>query len=491
MTTRADIAAVGAERLSTAGHALVITLLFGAIGYIIGSMQFFGLALIVLVPLLVLFLHRLFTLPQTGFHALLVYAFFGVGSGKYASAALGGSTVGLGIDFLLLFILLVALFTRMVDAAERRFLRSPVIYWTIAWFAVNIFQLFNPLTPGLEAWFYAGRGVSFYMLFCVPLAMLLFNTEEDLDSFLQWWFILSVIGTIWGMKQKFLGLDGAERNWLMKPGNLKTHLLFGQLRIFSFYTDAGQFGAAQGHAAISALILAFGPYRRRKRLFYGAAGLLCLYGMIISGTRGAVAVPAVGAIAYLFLSRNWKVLIIGLVLLAGAYGFLKFTSIGQDNYDIRRLRTSLDPNNASLQVRLVNQARLAEYLNVHPFGGGVGAGGFWGNRFKPGSFLAELALDSWYVRIASDYGWVGLAFYLVMIISFLWSGFFVVFRMSVDGFRQKLAAIYAGMAGIAVASYGNQVWGQMPTGIVIYITLAFLSVIPMKYPHLYPKRMPV
>ena len=359
--------------------------------------------------------------------------------------------------------------------------------FTIIWFGINVMQMFNPLSPGFEAWFYAGRGVSFYMLFCIPLAIVLFNKQKNLETFLLLWIILSVIGTIWGMKQKFIGLDRAETEWLMRPANLKTHLLFGQLRIFSFYTDAGQFGAAQGHAGVTALILALGPSTKRKKIFYGLAGMLCLYGMIISGTRGAIAVPAVGFLIYLVLSKNWKILSIGILILAGAYGFLKYTYIGQDNYDIRRLRTSLDPNNASLHVRLVNQARLAEYLNSHPFGGGVGAGGFWGNRFKPGSFLADLALDSWYVRIASDYGWFGLAYYLIMILYFIFSGFFVVFRMNDEGFRQQLAAIYAGMVGVAVASYGNQVWGQMPTGIIIYIILAFLSVVPMKYKHLYSK----
>ena len=95
------------------------------------------------------------------------------------------------------------------------------------------------------------------------------------------------------------------------------------------------------------------------------------------------------------------------------------------------------------------------------------------------------------MRIASDYGWFGLAFYLVMIIYFIFSGFFTVFRMTDEGFRQQLAAVYSGMVGIAVASYGNQVWGQMPTGIIIYVTLAFLSVVPMKYAHLYPIKIPV
>jgi hypothetical protein len=42
--------------------------------------------------------------------------------------------------------------------------------------------------------------------------------------------------------------------------------------------------------------------------------------------------------------------------------------------------------------------------------------------------------------------------------------------------RHVLVALYCGMLGILVASYGNQVLGQMPTGMVIYFTLAFVFV---------------
>jgi hypothetical protein len=487
MLNTTAISAVGADKISSREMRAVVVGFFLVVGLLIAKFQLIGIGVIAVLPFTFYYLIKLFTSHQVGFLSLLVYAFLGVGSGKYASAA-GGAAVGLGIDFILLFILLVVLFSGMTKKEDLRYLKSPIMMFTLAWFIINLMQMFNPLSPGFEAWFYAGRGVAFYMLFCIPLAIVLFNKQKNLESFLDIWFILSVIGTIWGLKQKFIGLDGAEREWLMKPGNLKTHLLFGQLRIFSFFTDAGQFGAAQGHAGVAALVAALGPVTKRKKILYTFTGLICLYGMLISGTRGAIAVPAIGFLAYLILSRNWKILGIGILIFGATFGFLKYTYIGQDNYDIRRLRTSLDPNNASLHVRLVNQARLAEYLNSHPFGGGVGAGGFWGNRFKPGSFLADLALDSWYVRIASDYGWVGLVFYLIMILYFIISGFFAVFRMSDEGFRQQLAAIYAGMVGIAVASYGNQVWGQMPTGIIIYVTLGFLSVVPMKYSHLYPKK---
>jgi hypothetical protein len=40
--------------------------------------------------------------------------------------------------------------------------------------------------------------------------------------------------------------------------------------------------------------------------------------------------------------------------------------------------------------------------------------------------------------------------------------------------KNILTALYAGIAGIAVASYGNQVWGQMPTGIILYISMAVI-----------------
>ncbi|MBK6642897.1 MAG: hypothetical protein IPG39_17560 [Bacteroidetes bacterium] len=63
-----------------------------------------------------------------------------------------------------------------------------------------------------------------------------------------------------------------------------------------------------------------------------------------------------------------------------------------------------------MQVRLANQKKLAAYLDYHWLGGGVGSGGYWGQRFSPNSFLANLALDSWYVRIAAEYGYIGLIF---------------------------------------------------------------------------------
>ncbi|GAB1448672.1 hypothetical protein MASR2M44_16880 [Bacteroidota bacterium] len=48
------------------------------------------------------------------------------------------------------------------------------------------------------------------------------------------------------------------------------------------------------------------------------------------------------------------------------------------------------------------------------------------------------------------------------------------FRIREPGLRQKIIALTAGFFGIAVASYGNQVLGQQPTGYIIYFSWAYM-----------------
>ena len=61
----------------------------------------------------------------------------------------------------------------------------------------------------------------------------------------------------------------------------------------------------------------------QKKLFYKLlfifVGLFGIYGMVISGTRGALAVPIVGFMAYFVLSKNIKVLSVGFAFLIVRY----------------------------------------------------------------------------------------------------------------------------------------------------------------------------
>ena len=67
-----------------------------------------------------------------------------------------------------------------------------------------------------------------------------------------------------------------ERAWLAE-GNSSTHVIWGQLRIFSFLSDAGQFGANQAYSAVMATIIALLERNWRKKLFFvivAALGIL-------------------------------------------------------------------------------------------------------------------------------------------------------------------------------------------------------------------------
>ncbi len=432
-----------------------------------------GLALVALAPVF-FFSRAVFLDPRWGLVATLVAAFVGVGVTRYVPAP-----TGLLVDAFLALTLL-AVVVRPADWDGGR-LRNGAVVAVAVWMGYTVFELANPEARSFAAWFYAMRGVALYPFLAVPLFLLLLRDRRDLDRMLWVWLAFSVVGALWGAKQKLIGLDAAEQAWLNVPGNLSTHLLFGKLRVFSFYSDSGQFGAAMGHAGLVAIILALGPEGRGRKALLWIAGLLGIYGLLISGTRGAMAVPMVGFFVYFLLSGNWRLLVVGMAALALVYGALKFTSVGSGIYEIQRMRTAVveGSDNASLQVRLENQKRLKAYLRSRPFGGGVGSGGYWGQRFSPGTFLAELALDSWYVKIWAEQGPVGLWLYLAGLAALLAGALRRLLRVRDAALRQRLAALFAGLCGIVVASYGNQVLGQMPTGIVVALSLAALYLAPV------------
>jgi hypothetical protein len=277
------------------------------------------------------------------------------------------------------------------------------------------------------------------------------------------------------MKQLFIGLDGAEKEWLSVPGNLSTHMLFGKLRVFSFYSDAGQFGASQAHTALVAGILAINEKSKARKYFYIITAILTFYGMLISGTRGAFAILVVGFAVYLLLIRNFKIILIGAIIGGGFFSILKFTFIGQGVYEIQRLRTSLNPNDPSLQVRLENQRKLRVYLNSHPLGGGIGSAGYWGLRFTPYTFLANLPLDSWYVRIAAEFGYTVFLIYVAMLLLIMFQGYKMIRDSRSEKRKNELMALFCGLSGILVASYTNQVFGQLPTAILVYLSIVFIT----------------
>ena len=178
-----------------------------------------GLGLL-LIPFLLIFFYLLFTYPKFGLFSTVFMGFAANGLTRYIDAPLG-----LAIDGLLVLTYL-AIFLKKEKYNWSK-AQSGLTYAAIIWMLYSFFEIFNPEARSFEAWFYAMRGVSLYMLLAIPLTFVLFDNQKDLYSFLNIWLGLSLVGSIIGLKQAWLGVDSFEQAWL-DAGAGKQHILFGK-----------------------------------------------------------------------------------------------------------------------------------------------------------------------------------------------------------------------------------------------------------------------
>jgi hypothetical protein len=460
----------GADRLGQPSLLSLIVALVGGLAFLLARLELVGLGIGLFMPALIVFFYLLVRTPALGLYTAVVLGFLLIGIGRYVP----GVQVGLGMDAILLTTWLALFIHRFRTETDWSIMRKDIMFWALITFGYAILEIFNPESRSMEAWF-SGRSLGFYMFLLIPLTLLLMEDKYKLDRFLLVWGILSLVASIKGIIQvKGWGLDQWEQQWL-NEGNYKTHVLFGKLRAFSFLSDAGQFGANQAYSAVVMLITAVATRGWRRKLFFFIVGLVALYGMVISGTRGAISIPFAGFALYFLLRRNKWLLVSGSVILAVIIFFFKFTTIGQGNAEIRRMRTAFDPNDASLQVRINNQKVLKNYLASRPFGGGIGHGGVKAQRFLPNAYLSQIPTDSWYVLIWVEQGIVGLMLHIIMLLYILIrSCYLIMYRIKDPELKLKLSALAAGLFGVMIASYGNAILGQMPTNVLIFISMAVL-----------------
>ncbi|HOZ69268.1 MAG TPA: O-antigen ligase family protein [Chitinophagaceae bacterium] len=459
----------GSSRLSSPRAVLLVIMIISGLAFLSAKLGMMSFAVSVGLPLFLVYGYFLFTWPVVGLYTAIAMSFVLIGAGRYVKDV----PVGLGLDAVLILTFIALFINKFKEKVDWSPVNKDITYLSLIWFGYSMFQLVNPESQSVAAWF-SGRGVALYMFLMVPLTLLLINTNRKLDILLYVWGALSILATLKGIMQLKIGLDAAEQGWL-DDGNAKTHVLFGKLRVFSFMSDAGQFGGNQAYSAVVSFIFSMAQTDRKKKWFFLIVSLLAFYGMIISGTRGAISVPLAGFMLFFILRKNIRVLSIGVAILAVVFVFFKYTTIGQGNDQIRRMRTAFDPNDASLQVRLDNQKLLKRYLASRPFGGGIGHGGVKAQKYLPNAFLSQIATDSWYVLVWVEMGIIGLLLHLFILFYTLIRGtWLVMFRLKDPKLKLKISALIAGLAGVMVASYGNAVLGAMPTGMLIYTSMAII-----------------
>lgn len=462
------------EKGSTIKNSWLLPVALTAVffGWLIGVKGIAIGAILIIIPFVIGFVILVFLKPRAGLVFFILYCFIVPGIAKHVE----GPQFGLGQDALLLLTWLAIIFHRS-KRYRYRHLNNDLVWLCLVWLVITVLEIINPERPSLLGWFFEMRSATLYQVLSIPLAFFIFNKKKDIDFFLNLVIVASLLGAIYGIKQLFIGTDAAENRWLA-AGAYKTHILNGKLRIFSFYTEAAQFGCSMGQIAIMGIILATGPYSFTKKTGYAIVGMIAFYAMLISGTRSAMFVLVGGGFLHLILSKKIKILLIGSIIGMAFFGLLKFTNIGSGNAQIVRLRTSVDPNDPSFQVRLMNQQILKDFLSSRPFGAGVGVLGTWGVMYNQDKFISTIPPDSLYVKVWAMYGIVGFLIWFGFMMFIVGKSAGIIWKTRDPVLKNKLSALSAGATGILLCSYGNEVMNQMPSSIIVYVSWVLIWLSP-------------
>lgn len=422
-----------------------------------------------LLPAVLLYLFIVLSNPYWGLVLIFIFNYFIMGITRYIP--LQG---GIAMDLLIMTTLLGVIVQTINGKIHWARIRSPLILLSGIWLVYCVLELLNPEAISQIAWATTIRGVAGYFVLISLLSMLLFDKFKDLKWVIFAWGVMTMLAVLKAFMQKTFGFDYAETRWL-NEGAWKQHLIFSGIRYFSFYTDAGNFGSGMGYSMVVFSIISFYVKKRNLKIFYMIVAVSAAAAMMISGTRGALAVPFAGYALFTLLSRNFKMAFITFVALLSVFLFLKFTYIGESNSFIRRMRTAVNMNDESLKTRLDNQQRLRVYLADKPFGAGIGLGGGKAREFLPNAYLSHIPTDSWFVMLWVETGIVGLILNLLILFYIVaYGSYMVMFKIEDKELRGYITALTCGVIGIIATSYGNEVLGQFPTAFLVYISMAFM-----------------
>lgn len=465
----------GRRRWETGKMAVSLVLVLGLLGVGLGTSMFgvAGLALGLLPVVLCM-----------GFYAVdnPAWTMFGLFVGNYLLMGLSkyfyNLPVGTILDVMILFSLFTLIIQTMHGTVAWSRARSGLTAAALLWTAFCCLELFNPHATSM-AWATAIRSYAFTFLAVVVLSQIVFTRFKHLRYMLLIWSLLTMVAVGKACIQKFIGFDAAENYWLFVLGGRTTHIIYSGVRYFSIFSDAANFGASMGLSLVVFGISGFYAKSRWVRWWFFIVSAAACYGMLISGTRSALAVPFVGLAGFIVLSRQVKLATAGLLLLVGAFVFLNFTYIGQGNALIRRARSAFNTKDPSYQLRLENQKKLRVLMKDKPFGAGLGMGGGKALQYAPNSDIAQIPTDSWFVMVWVETGIVGLLLHIFILLYILGRGAWLIFfRLKDKRLRGFTAALLSGIAGIVVASYANEIFGQIPTGVIMYMSMSFVFMAP-------------
>ena len=380
---------------------------------------------------------------------------------------------------------ILLIFLAIIDIKKTQFERciNPMFISLLAWGAYCTLEVLNNTCGlGLQigSWYTGARMMAFQLLYCFIVCSLYIDSPKALTRYLCIWAAFALFAAFWVWKQQYIGLTAAENAFLQGRGR-HTHIINGgtTIRLFSIYSDAANFGVGIAATSVAFIIFGITSKIKKHKIFFLITGFACLWAMFPSGTRTATFCAIAGFAAFVVLSRSFKIAIPAGIFLALFYCILAFTTIGNGNAQIRRMRSGFNKDDASMGARLNNQKVMKKYLAEAPFGIGLGMGMDnvpANNKFRK---MATIAPDSEYVFIWIRTGVVGISFFLfITIIMFCGASWIVMFRLRNPSLRGFGAGFCCSFIAIQLGGYANQVLMQFPNCLTFYGGLAIVYILP-------------
>lgn len=459
------------------GRVSLLFLLFLLALYEFVTAGFSTFAIICCIPLVIVVVLGTFQRQTSMFWTLIIVNFFIMWHG------MPPLPIPTSVPNELIQILLIAL--AIINVKESKFERcGNLMFITLAvWCGFITLEVLND-TCGIgidvAAWYTTARSIAFQLMYIFIVFTIYISNPKILTKYLFLWGALALFAAFWVWKQQYLGFMASEERWLMTRGH-ETHVLQAGtlIRYFSLYGDAANFGIGIASTAVAFLIFGITSKIKKHKVFFLITGLACTYALFPSGTRTAIACLMAGFMAYVFLSKSFKIAIPVTIVFALFIFILAFTTIGQGNQQIRRMRSAFDQNDASANVRAMNQAAMKKYLAEAPWGIGLAVGYKNVPANNKYTFMATVAPDSEYVFIWIHTGIIGITLFLICtVIMIAGACWIVLFRLKSPSLRGIGAGFCCAMISQQLGGYGNQVLMQFPNCLIFYGGLAIVYVLP-------------
>ena len=463
------------------GRVLILFLLFFLAIYQFITAGLPALAIVCLIPLIIPAIYAAFQSQMLTFWALIFINYFIQFFGKLQMLP-NGIPMSLYNELLELSLIGIAIID-LRKAPHFGRLYNLMFLMLLLWTTFCILEVLNDtcgLGIDIGGWYTGARMMAFQLLYASIIFTLYIDDPKKLIMYLRIWAFLCLFSYFWTWKQQTFGFTTAENIWLETRGRT-THIINGGTltRYWSTFNDAACYGCNAAASAITFFIIAITTKIKRDRIFFLIAALLVTKGMFASGTRTAMFCMIAGFFVFLVLSRSVRIMIPSAIVGGILLILLVFTNIGQGNAQIRRMRSAFDKNDASANVRSINQEAIRKYIADAPWGLGLAAGYDnvpANNKYKK---LSTIPPDSEYVYIWVHTGPIGITTFLVLTaIMFIGACWIVMFRIKNRSLMGIGAGFCSAFAAIQLGGYANQVLMQFPNALIFYGGLALVYVLP-------------